>query len=218
MNGPLLDDLLDQLRGAPSQQLGQHLGLPQDTVMQAVSTALPVLLGAMHRNARSPDGAASLLSALELDHRGVDPTNALATALAGGGSGGGILRHLFGPHRDSAPQAVGQAAGLEPDRAEQLLRALAPMAMAYLARRFFTPRATDGASTPQPSPEGLQAALDREMEAVRERGGAAGLHGLLDRDHDGDVDLADFSGAHRTDDLGPLPTQTAEMRSPRPRL
>ena len=218
MNAPLFDDLIDQLRGGPASDLGQRLGIPPEAALQAASAALPLLLGAMHRNATSPTGAGDLLSALEVDHRGVDPTNALATALAGGGSGAGILGHLFGGRRDVAPQVVGQATGLGTDRSAMLLRVLAPVVMAYLARRLFTPRAADGPSTPQPSPEGLRQALDGEVQALRERQpSTSGLLSVLDRDHDGDVDFADFGGAN-PQGLGAPGTQTAEMRSPRPRI
>jgi hypothetical protein len=214
MNAPLFDDLLDQLRGTPAQQLSGQLGLSPEITMQAVATALPLLLGAMHRNARDTGGAQSLLSALEVDHRGIDPANALGNALAGGGSGAGILGHLFGGRQLSAADAVGNATGLGGDRGGMLLRVLAPVVMAYLARRLFTPRQADGATTPQPSPDGLRSALDDEVTSLHERGSVhPALLSVLDRDHDGDVDMQDFGAAN-----GALPTQTAEMRSPRPLL
>lgn len=215
MNAPLFDDLLDQLRGEPTQQLSRQLGLSPETTMQAVATALPVLLGAMHRNAQAPSGAQSLLSALEVDHRGIDPANALGNALAGGGSGAGILGHLFGMRQPSAADAVGNATGLGQDRGGALLRLLAPVVMAYLARRLFTPRQADGPTTPQPSPDGLRSALDDEVTSLHERGNVhPALMSVLDRDQDGDVDMQDFTGNATT----ALPTQTAEMRSPRPLL
>ncbi|WP_133479084.1 DUF937 domain-containing protein [Cognatilysobacter segetis] len=215
MNAPLFDDLLDQLRGAPTQQMSQRLGLSPESTMQAVATALPMLLGALHRNAQAEPGARSLLSALEVDHRGIDPANALGTALAGGGSGAGILGHVFGTRQPVAAEAVSNATGLGPDRAGMLLRLLAPVVMAYLARRLFTPREADGPTTPQPSPDGLRTALGEEVTTLRERGNVhPALLSVLDRDRDGDVDLQDFTGAAAT----PLATQTAEMRSPRPLL
>jgi hypothetical protein len=214
MNAPLFDDLLDQLRGAPTQQLSRQLGLSPETTMQAVATALPLLLGAMHRNAGDSVGAQSLLSALEVDHRGIDPANALGNALAGGGSGAGILGHLFGGRQLSAADAVGNATGLGGDRGGALLRLLAPVVMAYLARRLFTPRQADGPTTPSASPQGLRSALDEEVTSLQQRGSVhPALLEVLDRDRDGDVDLNDLAAGN-----GALSTQTAEMRSPRPLL
>lgn len=216
MNAPLFDDLLDQLRGSPVHQLAGSLGLPQGATQAAIAAALPVLLGALHRNTQSPGGAQSLLSALAEDHRGIDPANALGNALAGGGAGAAILDHVLGRHRVSAADAVGTASGIGADRSSQLLRLLAPVVMAYLARRLFTSAATGGPSTPHASPEGLRTALDGEVASLRGRSDLdPSLLAELDRDHDGDVDQQDLAagGAGSV-----LPTQTAEMRSPRPLL
>ncbi|MGY3264623.1 DUF937 domain-containing protein [Lysobacter sp. HA35] len=216
MNGPLYDDLLDQLRGTPSHQLGQRLGISPATALQAAATALPVLLGAMHRNVSAPSGADSLLSALEYDHRGVDPANALGTALAGGGSGAGILGHLFGDRHEAAADAVSQATGLDGGRSSMLLRVLAPVVMAYVARRLFTSREADGANTPHASPEGLRTALEQEVGALHATSEPHhGLLAFLDQNREGDVDLSEFGSA---DPTSALPVQTAEMRSPRPRI
>lgn len=213
MNGPLFDDLLDQLRGGPSQELGSRLGVAPDAALQAVTAALPLLFGALNRNASSEQGASSLLSALEMDHRGVDPSNALSTALAGGGSGNGILRHLFGNREPVAAQAVSSVAGLDQDRGSLLLRTLAPAVMAYLARRVFSERRSDGASTPDASPQGLQSALADEVASMRSREGFGG--GLVDLLDDGTD--ATGEGSLAAGDA-PVPVQTAEMRSPRPLL
>lgn len=213
MNAPLIDDLLDQLRGAPLQQLGQRLGLGPDDAYMATQTALPLLLGALNRNARTPAGADALYQALDADHRGADPGNVLGTALAGGTQGAGILRHVLGGREPVAAETVGAVAGIGQDRAQMLMRVLAPVVMAYLARRVFTPRDADGPGTPQASPEGVAAALADEERAMTQREGfGGGLLSMLDRDADGDVDLADFTGQRA------LGTVTPEMRSPRSRL
>lgn len=214
MNAPLIDDLLDQLRGTPLQQLGKQLDLPPDRAYAAAETALPLLLGGLGRNARDPGGAAALYEALEMDHRGAEPGNVLGTALAGGTQGAGILRHVFGGREPLAAETVGSVAGIGQERAHALMRILAPVVLAYLARRVFTPREADGPQSPDASPEGLARTLEREEHAMRSREGfGAGLLSMLDRDRDGDVDLADFSGTPR-----PLGVVTAEMRSPRSRL
>jgi hypothetical protein len=97
-----------------------------------------------------------------------------------------------------------------------LLRMLAPVVMAYLARRVFTPADAAGRETPAPTPQGLAGALDREEREMRSREGfGGGLLSMLDRDDDGDVDLQDFV---RGGGAAPLDVQTAEMRSPRPLL
>lgn len=215
MNAPLTDDLLNQLRADGLPRMASQLGLPQSQVNEAVAAALPLLFGAMSRNARGPQGADALFGALARDHRGLDPGNVLGTVLAGGTAGDGILSHVFGRRTPMAAQTLGSIGGLGPDRASMLLRMLAPVVLAYLARRMFTPPAAAGRDTPEPSPQGLGRLLEDEDRQMRGREGVGGLLSMLDRDQDGDVDLQDFMRGRDPNALG---TQTAEMRSPRPLL
>ena len=213
MNAPLADDLLQQLRADGLPQIAGHLGVDPAQADEASTAAVPLLLGALGRNARSADGAQSLFGALSQDHRGLDPGNVLGTVLAGGGAGAGILRHVLGGRQPAAARALGSVSGLGHDRAGQLLQVLAPVVLAYLARRVFTPRQATGAETPEPTPEGLGGLLQREEQQMREQDGAGtGLLSVLDRDGDGDVDLQDFVGGASA---GTPQPQSAEMRSPR---
>ncbi|MGO4776017.1 DUF937 domain-containing protein, partial [Lysobacter sp. 2RAB21] len=68
MSASLTDDLLNQLQGQPLAQLGSQLGLSQTQTQSAVSAALPLLLGALGRNASQPQGAEALFGALQRDH------------------------------------------------------------------------------------------------------------------------------------------------------
>lgn len=218
MNAPLTDDLLQQLRADGLPRIASQLGVAPAQVDEAASAALPLLLGAMSRNSRDPAGAQALYGALAQDHRGLDPGNVLGTVLAGGDghAGNGILRHVLGGREPLAAQTLGAVGGLGQDRAGVLLRMLAPVVMAYLARRVFTPRDAAGVETPEPTPQGLGHILEQEEQEMRGREGfGGGLLSVLDRDRDGDVDLQDFArGAQPTQ----LDVQTAEMRSPRPLL
>lgn len=216
MNAPLTDDLLQQLRADGLPRIASRLGATPQQVDEAATAALPLLLGAMSRNAREPRGADALYDALAVDHRGLDPGNVLGTVLGGGMDGGGILRHVLGGREPLAAQTLGSIGGLGQDRASMLLRMLAPVVMAYLARRVFTPADAAGRETPAPTPQGLARVLDEEERGMRARDGfGGGLLSMLDRDDDGDVDLQDFV---RSRESPPLDVQTAEMRSPRPLL
>jgi len=96
----LTDELYSQLQGARLQQISQQLGVEPQQADKAVSAALPLLLGALGRNAAQPDGAQSLFGALNRDHGGMDLGSVLGAVLggglggaggaAGGGAGGGL--------------------------------------------------------------------------------------------------------------------------------
>src|SRR5690606_32678738 len=79
----LTEDLVSQLRGAPTSQLAQQLGISQEQASGAIGAALPLLLGALGRNASQPQGAESLFGALQKDHAGVDLGSVLGAVMGG---------------------------------------------------------------------------------------------------------------------------------------
>ena len=200
MNAPasLTDELLSQLQGAPLQQIASQLGTNPSQAQSAVAAALPMLLGALGRNAAQPQGAADRFGALQRDHVGRAAGGGglgdlLGSVLGGMGSGGGaggaadgasILGHIFGGNQQRAEAGLGQATGLGAN-AGQLLQILAPIVMAFLAQRTQAGGMDAG---------GLGAVLGREHAQVRQQGGVGGdlLGSLLDQDGDGQVGLGDL--------------------------
>lgn len=199
----LTDDLMSQLQGAPLQKIAQQLGTDPQQAAGAVGAALPLLMGALGRNASQPQGAEALLGALQRNHVGAagggDLGGLLGAVLGGGGGkaadGAGILGHVLGGRQDTAAQQLGAATGLGGDRAGQLMKILAPIVMAYLAKRMFS-GSEPGASAPSGNvtADVLGAILGQEQRQVRQQGGLAGglLGAVLDKDGDGDVDLSDM--------------------------
>ena len=195
MSSSLTDDLVSQLQGQPLNQISQQLGLPPSEARSAVATALPLLLGALGRNTSQPQGADSLFGALQRDHTGLDLGNVVGTVLGGGGQGSEILSHILGQRQQVAAQGLGAATGLGGDRANMLLKILAPIVMAYLAKRMFASREVAGPSAPNPTPTGLSDVLGQESSRLRQQPGTTGglLSAVLDRDGDGDVDFSDLT-------------------------
>ena len=193
----LTDDLFSQLQGQPLAQISQQLGVPESQTASAVSAALPLLLGALGRNTSQPQGANALFGALQKDHAGLDIGSVLGSVLGGGGQGGQILGHIFGAREQTAAQGLGTATGLGGDRANMLLKLLAPIVLAYLAKRMFSQRS--GAmptAESQASPQVLGEVLGQEERSISQQGGLGGglLGAVLDRDRDGDVDFTDLIG------------------------
>ena len=194
MNTPasLVDDLMAQLQGAPLQQMAQQLGTSPAQAQDAVGAALPLLLGALGRNAAQPQGAMDLASALQRNHSGGADLGGLLGSLLGGGAGGGggpqdgaaILGHIFGGNQQRAEAGLGQATGLGAN-AGQLLQMLAPIVMSFLAQRMQSGGMDAG---------GLGQVLGQERARVQQQGGLGGglLGSLLDQDGDGQVGLGDL--------------------------
>lgn len=192
----LTDDLLRQLQGQPLEQMSSQLGLSQSQTAGAVSAALPLLLGALGRNASQPQGAEALFGALQRDHAGaaggLDIGSVLGAVLGGGGSrqtdGAGILGHIFGGRQDTAAQGLGQATGLGGGQANTLLKILAPIVLSYLAQRMFS-----GGGQAAASPQALGDVLGQERQRIQQDSSAGGLLGsVLDQDGDGQLGLGDL--------------------------
>ncbi len=188
-NASLAASLFQQLQqGQGLQQVSQQLGIEPAQASSAVGAALPLLLGAMGRNAQQPEGADALLGALQRDHApaaggGFDLGGLLGSVLGGGGgnatNGAGILGHVFGGNSDRAAQGLSQATGLDSSKTSQLLAILAPIVMSYLAQRF-----ANGGNAGQ-----LSQALGQEAQAASS-GGL--LTSVLDQDGDGQLGIGDL--------------------------
>lgn len=192
---PLTHELLQQLQGAPLARIAGELGVDQQQAQQAAAMAVPLLLGALGRNAQQPQGAQALLQALQRDHMPAQPAagldlGGLLGAMLGGGTagpaadGGGILDHILGGARGQAQAGLGQASGLG-DSAGQLLRLLAPMVMAFLAQRVRAGGLGTGS---------LGDLLGHEQAQLQRGGSPAGglLAQVLDQDGNGRLDLGDL--------------------------
>ncbi|NLB58858.1 MAG: DUF937 domain-containing protein, partial [Gammaproteobacteria bacterium] len=136
----LTQQLLSQLQGAPMQQMSSQLGLGEQQTSQAVSAALPLLLGALGKNASQPQGAQALLGALQKDHAGGGNLAGLLGSVLGGGGGrqtdgAGILGHILGGNQQRAEIGLARAAGLDGNKAGQLRKMLTPLVMAFLANQ-----------------------------------------------------------------------------------
>ncbi len=134
----LNSDIGKSLINGTSQQLGQDKG----KTTTALSAALPLILGAMKNNAKTPEGAAGLLSALGNEKHGGGILDNLGSILGGGGiddnvmkDGAGILGHVFGGKEQNVANAVSKSSGLDLGSAMNILKVAAPIVMGYLGKQ-----------------------------------------------------------------------------------
>jgi len=192
----ITDDIFSQLSGSALQQISQQLGTGQAQTAGAVAAALPMILGAMGSKASQPQGADALFGALSRDHAapagGGGIADILGAVLGGQQSrqtdGLGQLGHIFGGKQQTAETGLGQATGLGSDKAQMLMKILAPIVMAYLAKRMF------GGGQQQGSSQALGDILGQERRQVQQQGGLGGglLGAVLDQDGDGQLGLGDL--------------------------
>ncbi|MBJ2173025.1 DUF937 domain-containing protein [Aureibaculum sp. A20] len=134
----LNSDLGKTLINGASQQLGQD----KAKTTSALSAALPLILGAMKNNAKTPEGASGLLSALNNDKHSGGILDNLGSILGGGGidddvlsDGAGILGHVFGGKEQNVAGAVSKSSGLDMGSAMQILKVAAPFIMGALGKQ-----------------------------------------------------------------------------------
>lgn len=173
-------DVLSKHLGSDSlYKLSDTLKTDPVRVQKGVSAALPLLIGALGRNADDNRGAQSIAAALDRDHDG-SILNNLGSLLSGAVSGraadgDGILSHVLGSRRSNVEQGVSRASGLDLGTTAQLLVTLAPLVMGALGRE----KREQNLDT-----SGVRDLLKNEREQSESKLGSFGR--LLDRDGDGE--------------------------------
>lgn len=187
----LVEQLMKTLGPQAIEQMSGKLGASPQQTQSGLAAALPVILGAMQRNASDPQGAAALQGALQRNHANADLTQVLGQVLGGGGgssatNGAAILGHVLGQRAPRAAQGVGAASGLSGAQSQDLMAMLAPLVMGALGKQA----AGSGGGID------LAGMLGGATQQLDQQGGGIGsklMTAVLDRDGDGDVDFADLA-------------------------
>ena len=132
----LSSDLGKSIINGVSQQSGQS----SDKTSSVLTMALPVLMGAMKRNANTSEGADGSMGALAGKHDGSILDN--LDGLFDGGvdqsvidDGGGILKHVLGGSESNVTNALSQKTGIDTDNVMNILKVAAPLVMGYLGKQ-----------------------------------------------------------------------------------
>lgn len=138
----ILDILNSDLGKSLINGAAAKTGQSQDKTSNLLSQALPVLLGAMQRNAATPQGAKSLNNALEDPrHSGGGISEMLGGLLSGGDSGNllqegsGILGHVLGGKQPQIESALANNSGMDSNSVSQILKIAAPIVMGMLSKQ-----------------------------------------------------------------------------------
>lgn len=138
-----INDLLNDI---PLGDIAAQFGIDEATAKQAVTQALPGLLGGMAVNASSEEGATQLTSALK-KHEGAKFKGLDAVDTEDGKK---IVKHVLGDKEQDVALALGsQGEGGMGDIIQKLLPVLAPIVMAFLAKQI-----GGGSQTSQPASSG----------------------------------------------------------------
>jgi hypothetical protein len=174
----LVQTLANSLDDRALQQISTSLGADQGQTQRAISAALPMLIGALGRNASTAEGAQSLTAALKRDHDGSILDN-LTGALARPETlqnGMAILGHVLGGKQDAVQSGISQVSGLDKNTTGQLLTMLAPVLLGALGQMQQKEDLQPG-----------QVATLLQTEREQTESNLGGLAQLLDMDGDGSI-------------------------------
>lgn len=139
-----MSGLLDLLNSPMGKQLisgvARQTGQSTDQTGSVLSMALPVLMGAMKKNASTPEGAQGLMSALSGKHNGGILDN-LGDLFGGGvddsvmNDGAGILGHVLGNKQPQVENALSSKTGMDAGTIGTILKVAAPLLMGYLGKQ-----------------------------------------------------------------------------------
>lgn len=183
----LNSDIGKTLINGASQQLGQ----PKSKTKTAMNAALPLLLGAMKNNAKTPEGASGLLGALGNDKHGGGILDKLGDVLGGDHidddvmhDGEGILKHVFHGKEQNVASAVSKSSGVDAGSAMNILKVAAPVLMGLLGKETRQQHVSD------------QGGIENLLGGLLGGGGQqeeSMVTKLLDADNDGSV-IDDVAG------------------------
>jgi hypothetical protein len=190
-----MPSILDLLNSEVGQTLinntSKQLGQDKAKTTTAMNAAMPLLLGAMRNNAKTPEGATGLLSALGNDKHSGGILDNLGDILGGDSidddvmqDGAGILRHVFQGKEQNVAHAVSKSSGLDAGSAMNALKVAAPVLMGLLGKESRQQNVADQNGIGDLL-SGLLGGESQQQESMVTR--------LLDADNDGSV-IDDVAG------------------------
>ncbi|PPF33605.1 DUF937 domain-containing protein [Pseudoclavibacter sp. AY1H1] len=179
-----MTDITELLALIPVDDIAGKLGVDKQTAQHGIQAALPTLIGGLQANAADPAGAASLEHALaKKDTTLVDGRVSLADIDTNDGQK--IVDNVFGSNTDQVAAALGSAPGGQTSGlVQKLLPILAPIVLAWLAKKFLGGQQgasiTAGASSGGGLEDLLGGILGGGSASGSKAGGATGGGGLGD--------------------------------------
>ncbi|MDX1907489.1 MAG: DUF937 domain-containing protein [Bacteroidia bacterium] len=186
----ILNELMDQFSGPALDALSQQLGTDPGQTQSAISAALPMIVGAMAKQASTQEGAEALHQDIAQNHDGSIMDNLTGfLSSTDNGLGPAILGQLFGQKQGHVEAGVSQVSGLDAGVTGKLLENLAPVVMGMLGRQQQGGGMDIG---------GLASVLMNARGTAQQDTGIAGtamsmITNMLDQDRDGNP-LDDIAG------------------------
>jgi hypothetical protein len=157
-----MENILDLLNSPESKSLingvEEKLGISKGDAASVFASAIPMIMGAMRNNSKSPDLAGGLLNAVLGKHANGGLLDNLGDLFKGGNlenvlnDGQKILGHLFNGQEDNAVEAISKSNGIDFSKAASLLKLAAPFILSFIGKKAVAHKVSD--------PQGFSGLLD----------------------------------------------------------
>jgi len=171
----IFDIVQQQLSGGALQQIAERAGVNPGIAQQAVTAAVPMILGGMAQHAANPQNAEVIHAEADQYAGKAGSLGNLPNVFTGQGDSGGLLGKMVGHRHDAIQNGVASAAGIDKAQAAKVIGVLAPVVLGAIALK----KRQDGLS-PADVPGTLQQAhQDATTQAKRQSPGLGGLLGSV---------------------------------------
>lgn len=131
-----INELMEMLSNKDAiNKLGASAGIESDKVEKLISLGLPTIMKAMDRNAKTNDGAESLMKALKQhEDDDVDDLEKFINKLDKN-DGAKMLNHIFSNKNQAVQNNLAQQTGLDTSQVSSMLQQLAPLLIGVLGNQ-----------------------------------------------------------------------------------
>jgi hypothetical protein len=171
----IFDIVQQQLSGGGLQEIAERSGINPGIARQAVTAAVPMILGGMAQHASTPANAEVIHAEADKYSGKAGSLGNLPNVFTGQGDSGGLLGKMVGHRHDAIQNGVANAAGIDKAQAAKVIGVLAPVVLGAIALK----KRQDGLS-PADVPGSLQQAhQDATTQAKQQSPGLGGILGSV---------------------------------------
>ncbi|HZF72669.1 MAG TPA: DUF937 domain-containing protein [Gemmatimonadaceae bacterium] len=171
----IFDIVQQQLSGGAVQQVAQRAGIDPAIAQQAVTAAVPMILGGMAQHASQPGNAEVIHAEADKYAGNAGSLGNLPNVFTGQGESGGLLGKLVGHRHDAIQNGVADAAGIDKAQAAKVIGVLAPVVLGAIAIK----KHQDGLAPTEVSGELQQAHQDAKTQVQQQSPRMGGILGSV---------------------------------------
>jgi hypothetical protein len=167
-----LDELFAEI---PTQQIASKLGVDEGEVNSAIQTLIPTLLGGLQQNAQDPDHATKIESAVTQHAASGLLDGGVSVDQVDEDDGDKIVANIFGGNNsDAVASALAGTGAGGGDLIKRLLPMLAPIVLAYVGKQFAQRNAAPAGAAAQEQAAPSGGGLSDMLGSILGGGGGGG--------------------------------------------